>query len=77
MACRYQPFSKSNAVLHVLDKAIENTNGWTKILPLSNTAKYWKYYSLNLMCANQCKKNEKKECMNNKINYEESLKNNI
>ena len=67
MAYRHQPF----------DKIMENINGWTKMLPLSNTDEYWKYYSLNMMCANQYKKIEKKECMNKKINYEESLKNSI
>ena len=68
MACWCQPFSKSNSVLHVLEEVIENTNRWKKCCLLATQLN--RRNIILQMCANQCKKIEKEECMSNKINYE-------
>ena len=64
------PSATSNAVLHVLDKVIKSTNGWTKKLPLGNTLESWKRHSPNFMCSFQSIFFEKEEHMNYRLNHE-------
>ena len=75
MAFRYQPEGVTDASLHVLNKVMENINGWCKSLPLGSNEISWKNHSPNVMFARQSINFEKEEHMNHQIDYEGSLKN--
>ena len=53
--CRYHKDNMDKVyMMHVLDRLMEYTNYWTKMLPLDTDQNLWIEHSLNVMVARRC-----------------------